>query len=97
MSKKLSVNAAKATASAMSSSIAGIVADMRTPTPSAEDRCAIQTRCKALFTQWNALQESDAVTNEEVGTFDVMIELIDLFENYVNLMPLTPTPYCAMH
>ena len=91
MAPKLSANAATETIAAMHASIATIVDDMRKPLLSTDERYAINARCKGLFVQWAALQDADAETS------DIMTDMITLFENYVNLMPLSPTTYCAMH
>lgn len=91
---KRSTIAAKNITDSMRASIAALSTDMRNASLSSEDRCAIRTRCKALFVQWAALQDSDAAMDEEVGAFDIMAEMIDLFENYVNSMTLSSAPSC---
>lgn len=91
MAPKLSASAATETIATMHASIATIVDDMRKPLLSTDERYAINARCKSLFVHWAALQDADAETS------DIMTDMITLFENYINLMPVSATSYCSMH
>jgi hypothetical protein len=61
---------------------------MKASSLSAEDRRELQTRCTGLIEQWALLKDADALINEEDGAFEVTIELVELFDNYVKLIPL---------
>lgn len=94
----LSESAAKATVDNLHASIAAISIDMQKTPLSIEERRAIHSRCKALFTQLEALRESGAFYNDQSHSIlDIMFKMNDLFENFLNLVPLTPTAYCPMH
>lgn len=85
MSVPYGVLCRKAIISKMRKSIPMIIVDMEAPSLSVEDRREIQTRCADFINQWRMLKEADALINEEDGALELTIELVELFDSYIDL------------
>ena len=78
------LSATKVVASGIRASIAALKCDMRQPSTSMEELRDLETRCKELFADFASLQGSSYAMDDVIPMFDILTEMSDLFEIYVN-------------